>query len=238
MRGNESLVQVRVFASLRQAIGQASFTLDLPPDATVADLIARLEAEYPAVAPKLSRVLVAVNRDYVDQARRLAPGDEVALFPPVSGGSQAPLTYVKLTSDPLETGLTAPYASVIEPGSGGIVTFVGLVRQENLGRQVHYLEYEAYPEMAEAKIHQVVNEVRERWPKVRGVAIVHRVGHLEIGEAAVFIAIGAPRRDDGAFEAVRYTIDRIKEIVPIWKKEVWADGEEWLEGKHSPQTKE
>ncbi len=234
MRGNEILVQVRVFASLRQAIGQASFTLELPPDATVADLVARLEIEYPAVAPKLSRVLVAVNHDYVNQARRLAPGDEVALFPPVSGGSQAPITYVKLTSEPID--LVAPYASVIEPASGGIVTFVGIVRQENLGRQVHYLEYEAYPEMAEAKIHQIVDEVRERWPKVRGVAIVHRLGHLEIGEAAVFIAVGAPRRDDGAFEAVRYIIDRIKEIVPIWKKEVWADGEEWLEGKHLPKT--
>jgi molybdopterin synthase catalytic subunit len=126
----------------------------------------------------------------------------------------------------------------VEPGSGGIVTFIGIVRKENLGRQVRYLEYEAYPEMAEAKIHQVVNEVRERWPRVRGVAIVHRVGHLEIGEAAVFIAIGAPRRDDGAFESVRYTIDRIKEIVPIWKKEVWADGEEWLEGKHFPKVGE
>jgi molybdopterin synthase catalytic subunit len=127
---------------------------------------------------------------------------------------------------------------VAEPGAGAAVTFEGLVRDNNLGRRVDYLEYEAYPEMAEAKLRQVVNEARERWPKIRRVAVVHRLGHLDLGETAVLIAIGAPHRDDGAFEAVSYCIDRIKEIVPIWKKEGWADGEVWLEGEYQPRPGE
>ena len=125
------------------------------------------------------------------------------------------------------------------PGAiGAVVTFAGVVRDNNLGRQVGYLEYEAYPEMAETKMQQVVDEARERWPAIRGVAVVHRTGHLEIGEMAVLVAVGAPHRGDGAFEAARYIIDRTKEIVPIWKKESWADGEEWLEGDYHPRSGE
>ena len=129
-------------------------------------------------------------------------------------------------------------ALVTEPRVGAVVTFAGVVRDNNLGRPVGYLEYEAYPEMAETKMRQVVSEARERWPEIQGVAVVHRTGHLEIGEMAVLVAVGAPHRGDGAFEAARYIIDRTKEIVPIWKKEGWADGEEWLEGDYRPQPGE
>jgi len=129
-------------------------------------------------------------------------------------------------------------ALVTEPDIGGVVTFAGVVRNNNLGRQVSYLRYEAYPEMAEAKLRQIVAEARELWPLIRGVAVVHRTGRLEIGETAVLVAVGVPHRGDGAFEAARYIIDRTKEIVPIWKKEVWGDGEEWLEGDYRPQTGE
>jgi molybdopterin synthase catalytic subunit len=223
-------VQVRAFASLRQALGSASLTLDLPPDATVAHLLERLSADYPAASSLVSRALVAVNHDYVDRTQLLAPGDEVAVFPPVSGGTT---TYVALSAAPLDS--LALSNVVAEPGAGAVVTFAGLVRDNNLGRQVRYLEYEAYPEMAEAKLRQVVAEARERWPAIRGVAVVHRTGRLEIGEMVVLVAIGAAHRGDGAFEAARYVIDRTKEIVPLWKKEVWADGEEWIEGDYVPR---
>jgi len=231
-------VQVRTFASLRQALGTTSLALDLPSDATVDDLLERLSADYPAAASHLSTTLVAVNHAYADRAQPLAPGDEVAIFPPVSGGAvgEKAQTFVALSSDPIDP--LALSEMVVEPGSGAVVTFNGMVRDNNLGRSVRYLEYEAYAEMAEAKIQQIVAEARERWPAIRRVAVVHRTGHLEIGEMAVLVAIGAPRRNDGAFEATRYVIDRIKEIVPIWKKEVWADGEEWLEGDYRPQTGE
>jgi molybdopterin synthase catalytic subunit len=113
-----------------------------------------------------------------------------------------------------------------DPAVGAITTFVGVVRGETDGRETLYLEYEAYPEMAEATLKQVGQEVQERWPEIRQVAIVHRTGHLEIGETAVVIALSAAHRRQ-VFDALHYAIDRIKEIVPIWKKEVWADGEEW-----------
>ena len=231
-------VQVRVFAALRQALGVASLSLDLPPGATVALVLERLGADYPAARPVLSRALVAVNHDYVDQTQVLVAGDEVAVFPPVSGGAddEKMVTRIVLSAEALEP--LALSGAVAEPGAGAVVTFAGLVRDNNLGRQVRYLEYEAYPEMAEAKLRQVVSEARERWPKVRGVAVAHRTGHLEIGEMAMFVAVAAAHRGDGAFEAVRYIVDRTKEIVPVWKKEVWADDEEWLEGEYAPQSGE
>jgi len=117
-------------------------------------------------------------------------------------------------------------AGVTDAAVGAVVTFVGVVRGTSEGRQVRYLEYEAYPEMAERTLAQIGEEVRARWPEILRVAIVHRVGRLEIGDTAVVIALAAAHRP-GVFDALRFAIDRLKEIVPIWKKEVWADGEEW-----------
>ena len=117
-------------------------------------------------------------------------------------------------------------ARLADPAIGAVATFVGVVRGSTGGRETLYLEYEAYPEMAEETLRQVGGEVQSRWAEVRQVAIVHRTGHLEIGETAVVIALSAAHRSQ-VFDALHYAIDRIKEIVPIWKKEVWADGAEW-----------
>jgi molybdopterin synthase catalytic subunit len=113
-----------------------------------------------------------------------------------------------------------------DPANGAVIAFVGVVRNETEGRNVLYLEYEAYPEMAEPTLQQIGDEIRQRWKSVRGVTIAHRVGRLGIGETSVVIAISAGHRPE-IFDAVRYAIDRLKEIVPIWKKEVWTDGSEW-----------
>ncbi|MBM4429480.1 MAG: molybdenum cofactor biosynthesis protein MoaE [Chloroflexi bacterium] len=113
-----------------------------------------------------------------------------------------------------------------DPANGAVIAFVGVVRNETDGRKVLYLEYEAYPEMAEPTLQQIGDEIRQRWKTVREVTIVHRVGRLDIGETSVVIAISAAHRSE-VFDAVRYAIDRLKEIVPIWKKEVWTDGSEW-----------
>jgi molybdopterin synthase catalytic subunit len=121
---------------------------------------------------------------------------------------------------------------VTSPAAGAVVTFTGIVRGTNQGRQVRYLEYEAYPEMAEVVLAQIGDEVKARW-KVDAVAIVHRTGRLEIGEASVVIAIASGHRQ-GAFEAGRYAIDRIKQIVPVWKKEYFEGGEVWIEGPSQP----
>ena len=117
-------------------------------------------------------------------------------------------------------------ARLADPANGAVATFVGVVRGETDGREVLYLEYEAYPEMAEATLGQVGGEVQDRWPDIRQVAIVHRTGRLQIGETAVVIALSAAHRRQ-VFDALHYAIDRIKEIVPVWKKEVWTDGAEW-----------
>jgi molybdopterin synthase catalytic subunit len=117
-------------------------------------------------------------------------------------------------------------ARLADPANGAVATFVGVVRGTTDGRETLYLEYEAYPEMAEKTLTQVGQEIQARWPEIRQVAIVHRTGRLEIGETAVVIALSAAHRRQ-VFDALRYAIDRIKEIVPIWKKEVWADGAEW-----------
>ena len=130
----------------------------------------------------------------------------------------------EITPDPLSADEVI--ARLADPAVGAIATFVGAVRGETAGKETLYLEYEAYPDMAEATLAQIGDEIQECWPSIREVAIVHRVGRLEIGEAATVIAISAAHRPE-VFDALRYAIDRLKEIAPIWKKEVWADGEEW-----------
>jgi molybdopterin synthase catalytic subunit len=131
-----------------------------------------------------------------------------------------------LTEDPLDPGPVVE--DVRHPGSGAIVIFLGVVRDEDHGRKVRYLEYDAYRSMAEKEMRKVGEEILARWPAAR-ISMRHRFGRLEVGETALVVAVSAPHRGD-AFEACRYAIDRIKEIVPIWKKEVWEDGEAWLEG--------
>jgi molybdopterin converting factor subunit 1 len=233
-RAKEIEVSVRTFALVREAVGESKLALTLEVGATVQNLLDRLAHEFPDLDPLLGHVVVTVNQRYAARDRVLEAGDEVAVFPPVSGGSSE--TLIDLSADPIE--IEELISSVSEPGAGAVVSFTGIVRETNLGRQVEYLEYEAYREMAVARLAQIAGEIRERWSLIRRIAMVHRVGHLEIGETAVVVAIGAPHRDDGAFEAARYAIDRIKEIVPIWKKEVWAEGKEWIVGDHGPSPEE
>ena len=130
----------------------------------------------------------------------------------------------EIAHDPISVDDIA--SRIQDPAIGAIIAFVGVVRGETDGRETLYLEYEAYPEMAEGSLRQIGDEIRVRWPSIRQVAIVHRIGRLEIGETAVVIALSAAHRPE-VFDAIRFAIDRLKEIVPIWKKEVWADGEEW-----------
>lgn len=131
--------------------------------------------------------------------------------------------------EPLEP--EALVAAVRRDESGAVALFYGVVRNENLGRRVQYLEYDAYPEMAVKKMHEVAAEVRARFP-INEIGVLHRIGRLEIGETSLLVAVSSPHRAE-AFEACHYAVDRIKQIVPIWKKEVWADGSEWIEG-HVP----
>jgi MoaE-MoaD fusion protein len=203
-------VVVRLFAGLRERAGWSQRELDV---ATVADVWPAL-----GLGEEPAGLLYAVNREYAEASRELHDGDEVALIPPVSGGA------FRVTDEPLS--LEAVAAEVADERAGGLATFTGTVRRQSRGREVTRLEYEAYAEMAEDVMAQLARELGERYD-LCAVAIHHRVGTLGIGEASVVIAVSAPHRQD-ALAACKDAIDRLKETVPLWKKEVYEGGEEWI----------
>jgi len=235
------MIQVRVlyFASLRDRAGVKEETLSIPAEATVADLKQALRERHERLGPALDSVLVSINREYALPAERLAEGDEVAIFPPVSGGSSLPPTVFRITEAPLD--LNSLLDTILLPSTGAACVFTGMVRGRTERGEPHdtdHLEYEAYTPMAETKMKQVADEIRERWPSVEGIAIVQRIGRLQPGTPTVLIACTAAHRDTGVFEAARYGIDRLKEIVPVWKKEVSPTGEVWVEGDYHPDEQD
>jgi molybdopterin synthase catalytic subunit len=227
---------IRLFATLRERAGMPELTGDYPDDATVAQIWERLKAEFPALEGHRDAVRFAVNQEYVDDNYRPRPGDEIAFIPPVSGGSDAlqwigPITIVR---DDIDLALLE--AAVADPTAGAICTFAGTTRENNVGRKVLRLEYEAYEAMALSEIRKLAEEAGRRWEITR-IAITHRIGVVEIGETSVAIAVSAPHRAE-AFEACRFAIDRLKEIVPIWKKEHFEGGEVWIgcQTSHPPHA--
>jgi MoaE-MoaD fusion protein len=204
-------VTVRLFAGLRERAGWSRRELDG---------LARVADVWPALGlgEEPGGLLYAVNREYAEPGRELRDGDEVALIPPVSGGG------FRVTEEPIS--LDAAVAEVADERAGGIATFTGTVRRQSRGREVRHLEYEAYAEMAEDVMAKLAEELRGTY-ELCAVAIHHRVGRVEIGEPSVVIAVSAPHRHD-ALTACREAIDRLKETVPLWKKEVYEGGEEWI----------
>jgi len=227
-------ITIKLFARLRDLVGTGHLERDVPAQTTVAGLLTDLETEYPQLADAAARLIVSVNKEFADKNTVLAEGDEVALFPPVSGGSDAgdAADKFEVTVEPIS--LDDWTAKVVKPETGAVAVFGGTVRNVSVGKAVQHLEYEAYQEMAIEKLKQVAAECRETWPKITDIAIVQRIGHLEVGEKAVIVAVSSPHRKDGCFEACAYAIDRLKQIVPIWKKEVGPDGVEWIEGDYLP----
>jgi molybdopterin synthase catalytic subunit len=218
-------VSVRLFARYREAAGRDRIDVELPEDGTVETAWHAVSTRFPALSPYRPFTLFAVGNDYVEEDRPLRPGDELCLFPPVSGGAPVPPDQIELTERPLSEQTVAD--AVGDPAAGGLVLFSGVVRDNTAGRHVKFLEYEAHAPMAVAKMREIAAELRARWPDVRRVAILHRIGRLEIGESSVLIAVSAPHRGQ-AFEACRFAIDALKERVPIWKKEHFEDGEVWV----------
>jgi molybdopterin synthase catalytic subunit/molybdopterin converting factor small subunit len=211
-------VSVRCFATLRELAGDRT-SLTLPPGATVADAWASLAEAHPGLVPHRPFVRAARNGAYAGWEVELADGDQVAFLPPVSGGGRTGLTDAPIDVRGLEQEIAGS-------GHGALVTFVGRARDRaDDGREVLELEYEAYPEMAEAVLAEIVAEAEGRWVDCE-VAIVHRVGLVPICEAAVVIVTAAPHRFV-AYEANRFAIEAIKERLPIWKRERFADRSEW-----------
>jgi molybdopterin synthase catalytic subunit/molybdopterin converting factor small subunit len=204
-------VRVRLFAGLRERAGWS--VRELEGVERVADVWAKL-----GLGDEPAGLLYAVNQEYAERDRPLADGDEVALIPPVSGGA------FWLSDEPLDADQVV--REVTDERAGGIATFIGTTRVTSRGRTVRYLEYEAYEGMAEKAMAELADELKRRY-ELCEVAIAHRVGRVEIGDMSVVIAVSAPHRAD-ALSACKDAIDTLKETVPLWKKEVYEGGEEWI----------
>jgi molybdopterin synthase catalytic subunit len=206
-------VVVRLFAGLREQAGTDRRELVLGDGATLEDVWPAL-----GLGDEPTGLLYAVNRQYAEAGQSLSEGDEVALIPPVSGGA------FRLTHGPVN--LTSVVVEVVDERAGAIATFLGTVRAHSRGRNVIALEYEAYEEMAEEVMAGIAEEVQSRYDLCR-VAMAHRLGRVEVGETSVAIAVSAPHRQD-ALAACADAIEALKARVPLWKKEFYADGEEWI----------
>ena len=206
-------ISVRLFAGLRERAGLARRALDLPDGATVGDVWGRLE-----LGDEPAGLLYAVNREYAAADLALVDGDEVAVIPPVSGGD------FRLSAEPLS--LDAAVREVARDGAGAIATFTGTVRDRSRDRDVIRLEYEAFEEMAEETMASLAADLKERYSLCE-IAIHHRTGTVEIGEPSVIVAVSAPHRAD-ALAACKDAIDTLKQTVPLWKKELYEGGEEWI----------
>ncbi|HNT23342.1 MAG TPA: molybdenum cofactor biosynthesis protein MoaE [Anaerolineales bacterium] len=231
--------RVLFFATFRNLTGVKETVLEYPPGTSVQELRKLLAARFPALAVPITSALVAVNQQYAFDKDVLPGQAEIAIFPPVSGGSIEPPTIVLVTEQAFD--LNALLTQVTLPTTGAACFFTGMVRgitQRADPYQTFSLEYDAYVPMAEEKMRQIADEIRRRWPDVQAIAMIQRIGRLEPGTPTVVIACSSGHRDLGVFEAARYGIDRLKEIVPVWKKEIGPQGEAWVEGDYTPKPGE
>jgi molybdopterin converting factor subunit 1 len=215
-------IQMRYFAFVREQLGKSKEVIELADGSTVAQVLELVLAASPRLLNAQSAMMVMVNQAYQPRDHVLANRDEVAIIPPVSGGSD-PKRFL-VTEDVLDPRTIE--ALVVDDSSGALVTFSGTVRDNARGKSVVALDYEAYPPAAEKMLEQIGDEIFEQWG-IRTVAIAHRFGLLQVGETSVVIAVSSAHRE-AAFEACRHAIERIKVLVPIWKREVYEDGAVWI----------
>jgi molybdopterin synthase catalytic subunit len=231
-------VTVLFFAMLKERAGTERVVLELAEECSVAELKTLLRKQMPTLETSLHSALVSINREFAFPEDLLPPDAEVGMFPPVSGGNEPP-TIVEIRTGPVNIDEFS--GKIIQATTGALCIFSGIVRARTTrAEELHpphdteQLQYEAYVPMAEAKMQQVAEEIRSRWPEVDGISIVQRIGVLEPRTTTVLIACAAAHRDSGVFAAARYGIDRLKEIVPIWKKEIGPDGTTWVQGYYQP----
>jgi molybdopterin synthase catalytic subunit len=227
-------VQILFFGQLKEVAGRERETLELPEGARVADLLRRYAEVKPALQPYYDAMAVALNQEYSEAGARLHDGDEVALIPPVSGGNGT------RTGSPRQIEIVREridVPSVVEaikrPEDGAVAVFEGIVRNHSRNRRTLYLDYEAYEPMAQKKLEELAEQALGQFA-VREVAIVHRLGRLELGETSVLIVVASAHRA-AAFDACHWLIDTLKKTVPIWKKEHFEDGAVWADGEPFPE---
>ena len=226
-------VRVIFFGMLKDAAGKSSETIDLPANSSLRDLLAQFEARIPKLKEMLPSLAVAINQQYAGPDAKLNENDEVALLPPVSGGApddvnktpRASIVHLPIDTQSILNGLK-------RGEDGAALVFEGIVRNQTRGRKTLYLDYEAYEEMALQQMESLTTQALQQFP-IRDVAIVHRLGRLEIGETSVLIVVVSAHRA-AAFDACRWLIDTLKRTVPIWKKEHFEDGAVWADGEPYP----
>jgi MoaE-MoaD fusion protein len=225
-------ITAMLFGQAREFAGSSSLDLEVERPATVESAFALLKARHPKLAQMERSLLFAVNEEYASPSDTLADGDRLAILPPVSGGQAEDI--FEITREPID--ISSLRARLLSGDSGAIVIFDGVARNNTKGRPTLYLEYEGYTEMALRTLGQVCREAHERWP-INRIGIIHRLGRIEISQSSVAICVTSAHRRI-AFEACQYAIDRLKKIVPIWKKEYFEDGAVWVEGETMPAAQE
>ncbi len=229
-------IHLLYFGILKDLVGQTNETVELPELATLADLLAYCKSRTPRLEGHLTGIALSINQEFADPASLLHENDEVALLPPVSGGSDSsrdarsqPCVITRAAID------TAKIANALKhPEDGATAIFEGIVRNNTRGRHTLYLDYESYEAMALKKMEELAQQALADF-KIRDVAIVHRLGRIEIGETSVLIVVASAHRGP-AFDACRWLIDTLKRTVPIWKKEYFVDGAVWADGEPFPES--
>jgi MoaE-MoaD fusion protein len=251
----QNTITILLFATLKDLAGTKKESFQFEGEVTIGTLKLALIDRFPSLSNNLENILVSINQKYAFQDDIVPDGAEVAFFPPVSGG-HGYRTIARIVDKPFDHG--ALLEQIIYPETGAICSFIGVVRgntyingktSANQGNRTqgsdnseiqitHSLEYEAYIPMAEEKMEQVAQEIRHRWPSVQGIGIIQLVGRMAVGTPTVYISCTAAHRNTGVFDAAQYGIDRLKEIVPVWKKEIASDSETWVEGEYYPKNDE
>ncbi|MBI9044881.1 MAG: molybdenum cofactor biosynthesis protein MoaE [Anaerolineaceae bacterium] len=230
-------IKVRLFATFKEVLNEDYLVVELFENAQIKDLKHVIQETYPEFKSLIPRAIFAVNQVYADDQTMIVENIEIAMFPPVSGGSKD--TIIQVTEEPVI--LDDLITQLTTKTTGAVNIFTGVVRGlTTQGYQfiTESLEYEAYKPMAETKMLQIADEIRENWQTIEGIAIIQRLGHLDAGQPSTYIICTASHRNTGVFAATEYAINRLKEIVPVWKKEISPGGEEWIEGDYFPEKGE
>lgn len=232
----EFLLKIKIifFAKLKEIIGKTEIEVELASGANVVDLKKKLLEMFPGLQDFSDIMLVSINQNFAFDYDVIPEGAEIALFPPVSGGMEDK-NFVDVIRDDFE--FNSLINDVIENQTGAVVMFTGVIRGETNNPEhpiTTGLEYEAYVPMAKAKMLQIAEEIRSKWPSIQKIVIIQRIGYMNAGTPTIVVLCSSAHRNTGVFDAAKYGIDRVKEVVPIWKKEIGPDGETWIEGDYIP----
>lgn len=236
-QSNREGIQLKIlfFAKLKELVGNSEIQLDIEKGSTIKDLKNRLVEEYPQLKDYLPIMLVSINQNFAFDTDAILENAEIACFPPVSGGQMDEDVLIEVSTNELD--FNSLITQSVKNSTGAVVMFTGVIRGETNNSDHPFtsgLEYEAYIPMAETKMAQVAEEIRDKWPTVQKIVIIQRIGYMDAGTPTVAVLCSAAHRHTGVFEAAKYGIDRVKEIVPIWKKEIGPNGETWIEGDYIP----